>query len=146
MIVLDTSIFIDAIIPFNMERHSIASKLLSIVSEQGLNIYEPQILTIELSGVLVRYKPRDIVEKHINEILRYINIIDYDELHGTAYEIALTTGCRAIDSFFIACAKKTESILVSNDKTQVRNTKKANIKAYHLIEDHKDILKELHKF
>jgi len=59
MIVLDTSIFIDAIIPFDEMRHIRASHLLDIISERGLDIYEPCLLEIELSGVLARYKPRD---------------------------------------------------------------------------------------
>jgi predicted nucleic acid-binding protein len=45
------------------------------------------------------------------------------------------THCRAIDSYFIATAKLTNSILITNDRIMASNAKKANIEAYYLIEE-----------
>ena len=41
MIVLDTSVFVDAIIPFRKDRHELASGVVDLISEKGLELYEP---------------------------------------------------------------------------------------------------------
>lgn len=85
----------------------------------------------------------EIVVEYINEIIHYVNIVDYSELHDTAYRIALATGCRAKDSFFIACTKKTNSIFISNDRLQVENARKARTKTYYLLKEYEELFKEL---
>lgn len=82
---------------------------------------------------------------HINEIMRHVNIVGYEELHEIALDIALSTGCRAIDALFIGCAKETNSILVSSDKVQVLNARKAHIETYYLIGEYDDLLAKLQK-
>jgi len=104
-------------------------------------IYEPKLFIIELSGVLSRYKSKEEVMKHIRKIEDYINLIEYDKIHNLALDISITTGCRAVDAFFIATAKLTGSILISNDKIQVQNTRKTNIKSYYLIKEYKKALR-----
>ena len=74
-----------------------------------------------------------------------MNLVDYNQLHDTALEIALSTGCRAIDAFFIACAKKTNSILVSSDRVQVINARKAQIEAYYLPEEYQTLPAKLRR-
>lgn len=51
-----------------------------------------------------------------------------------ALDVALDTGCRAVDSYFIALAKLTDLILITNDKPMTNNAKKLGIKTYYLIE------------
>jgi predicted nucleic acid-binding protein len=145
MIVLDTSILIDALIPFNIDRNRKSIMVLDIISEKNLDIFEPKLFIIELSAVLIRYKSREIVVKHVNDIIRYVNLIDYNQLHNTALNIVLNTGCRAIDAFFIACAKETNSILISSDKIQVTNARKAGIEAYNLLKEYQLLLNKLQR-
>ena len=145
MIVLDTSVFVDSIIPFNHERHRKSITLLEVVSKKELEVFEPKLIVIELSAVLARYKPRNVVMNHVNEIMRHVNIVGYEELHEIALDIALSTGCRAVDALFIGCAKETNSILVSSDKVQVLNARKAHIETYYLIEEYNDLLAKLQK-
>jgi predicted nucleic acid-binding protein len=57
--------------------------------------------------------------------------MECDDIHEVAVEIALTTGCRAIGSFFMACARCTNPILLSNGGVQVESARKADIEAYH---------------
>ncbi len=64
------------------------------------------------------------MEKHVSEIEKFVNIVEYEALHNQALEIALTTGCRATDALFIATAKYTNSVLLSCDRRQVENAKK----------------------
>jgi len=143
MIVLDTSVFVDAIIPFKKDRYELANNIIDVISRRGLSLYEPKLLVIELSGVLVRFKAMDAVKEHVDSLLDFINILDYSELHEIAFEVALSTGCRAIDSFFIACAKKANSMLISNDELQVLNARRAGVKAFYLLREFKGIQQEL---
>jgi len=140
MIVLDTSVFVDAIIPFHHERHQKSINILGAISGRDLEVFEPRLLIVELSAVLVRYKPRDAVINHVNEITRYVNIVDYEKLHETALDIALRTGCRAVDAFFIGCAKETGSIIVSADRLQVSSARKAGVEAYYLPEEYDELI------
>lgn len=48
-----------------------------------------------------------------------------------AFNVALNTRCRAIDSYFIAIAKLTDSLLISNDKIQINNARKFGVKSYY---------------
>ena len=145
MIVLGTSVLVDAIIPFDAKRHALASKLTGTISERGLKVYEPPLLAIELSGVLARYKPKEAVREHVGEVLAHVNTPGYGELHEAALETALATGRRAIDSFFTACAAKTGSMLVSNDKVQVQSARKACVKAFYLLKEHRELHAELQR-
>ncbi|RLI19823.1 PIN domain-containing protein [Candidatus Bathyarchaeota archaeon] len=101
------------------------------------------MLAVELSAVLARYRPR--LVKHVNEIVKHVNPVGYEELHETAFDIALSTGCRAVDAFFISCAKETNSILISSDEVQISNARKAGVEAYHLLEEYNKLLVKLRK-
>lgn len=74
-----------------------------------------------------------------------MNIIDYEELHEKAFDIALSTGCRAIDAFFLGYAKETSSILVSSDRVQVLNVRRAGVEAYYLLEEYSKLITKLRK-
>jgi|GEM_PF-4840390 len=72
---------------------------------------------------------------HVNEITRYVNIVDYEKLRETALDTALRTGCRAVDALFIGYAKETGSILVSADRLQISSARKVGVDAYYLPEE-----------
>ena len=57
--------------------------------------------------------------------------------------MAIKTGSRAADAYFIATAKLTNSILITNDKIMARNAKKAGIESYYLIEEFGKAVKRL---
>ena len=75
----------------------------------------------------------------IEELLLKMKLVENP--NELAFLISLKTGCRAIDSYFIATAKITDSTLVSNNKIMVKNAKKFGINAYYLLEQQEDILK-----
>jgi uncharacterized protein len=60
-----------------------------------------------------------------------------------ARSIALETGSRAIDSFYIATAKVEEAILISNDRYQIESAKKSGIEVYNLLQNQAIIKKRL---
>lgn len=59
--------------------------------------------------------------------------------------VALETGSRAADSFYIAAAKIEDAILISNDGFQIESAKKSGIEAYNLLLDKGLIKKRLTK-
>jgi hypothetical protein len=60
-----------------------------------------------------------------------------------AFQVSLNTGCRAIDSYFIATAKLTDSILITNDKIMSNNAKNYGIECYYLIEEFKKVIEKV---
>ncbi len=57
MIVLNTPVLVDAIIPFDHERHNESINVLEVISKKELKVFEPRLLIAELSAVLTRYRP-----------------------------------------------------------------------------------------
>jgi len=139
LIVVDTSIWLDLFREGDLERIRLAEKFFEEI--ERLTIYEPQVFRIELAGVLARYYPRDEVERFVNNILNKISLCK--DLEEKAYKVALSTGSRAIDAYFIACASSINSILVSNDKIQVNNARKYGIEAYYLLKEYNAVLNRI---
>ena len=137
MIVIDTSVWLDLFLE-DSDRKKIAEEFMKAIE---VPIYEPEVFKIELAGTLSRRFGRDDVLSFIDDVISKIRLIrNPNEL---AFQIALDTGCRAIDSYFIATAKLTNSILITNDKVMARNAKKAGIDAYYLIEEFDKAVKRL---
>ena len=51
-----------------------SATVLDAVLKRGLEVFEPKLLVIELSAVLVRCRPRGVVVNHVNEVMRYVNV------------------------------------------------------------------------
>jgi len=141
MTVVDTSVFVDALFRFNEERSSVAGSVFEVLQEHRITILEPEIFKIELIGQLVRRIPKQEAIVLYEEIVDRINFVEFKVLNEIAFSICFETGCRAIDSYFIAAAKLTNSILITNDKIMAENAKKAGIKAYYLMEEFSDLMK-----
>lgn len=135
MIVVDTSVYIDALFIFDEHRYELVKNFFRIVQNKGLKVVKPEVLKIELIGQLVRRTKKDEAFKIYNSIISRVDIVNVEKLRELAFSIASETGCRAIDAYFIATAKLTNSILITNDKVMAKNAKKANIDAYYLIEE-----------
>ena len=133
MIVLDTSVIIDSLLPKLGERYKKAEEVLKIV--KNFQIYAPKILKIELASVLGRKKNVNLVRKFVEDLASEINLISEEELFNIAYKIAFVVKGRAADAYFIATAKLTNSILITNDKIMANNAKKAGVEGYYLIEE-----------
>ena len=147
MIVLDTSLFTDYLILFEEDRHRKARKLFSQISEHDFIIYEPFLFEVELSGILRRKYSKKKTVEILKDVKSKIETVDEKYLHEIAINIAMKTHCRAVDSYFIATAKFTNSILITNDRVMANNAKKYGIEAYYMIEEFDKTInriKELH--
>lgn len=140
MIVIDTSVWLDLFLE-NQHRRSLAENLIRLVEEKELQIYEPEVFKVELAGVLARKFKKEDVLNFIEELLSKIRLVENP--NEVAFSVSLQTGCRAIDAYFIATAKITGSLLVSNDKMMIKNAKKFGIDAHYLLEQYNDIFKRL---
>ncbi len=79
-----------------------------------------------------------------NEIIDRVVIIDnidYDLL----LDIALSTACRAIDTYYIAVAHMFSGILVSADKIMINNARKYGVEAYYIhdINDYSSLISRI---
>ena len=115
---VDAGVFADYyfLFPKNPERHKRARTILDKLSDLSLPVYEPFLFEVELRAVLVRRIDPKYVLDILNVVLGYINVIDEKLFHDKAAEIALFTGCRAVDAYYIAAAKHVNAILITNDR------------------------------
>lgn len=142
MIVIDTSVFIDALFEYDTKRTELAKKLFWLVQDRGITIAEPDIFKVELIGQLVRRMPREEAMRLYELIVEKIETVDTCKLREISFEIALKTGCRAIDSLYISVAHSRRGILISSDRFQVESARKYGIKAFYLLEE----LQEIERF
>ncbi len=144
-VVLDTSVFIDGIFRYDEYRYEIAKETFRVIQSKFLDVIVPEVFKIELIGQLVRRIEKEEALKIYNEIIEKVVIIPIEKIRELAFSVAHDTGCRAIDAYFIATAKFTNSILITNDKTMATNAKKYGIEAYYLIKEFNDVKERLKK-
>jgi len=141
-VTLDTSVLADLFLPVEEGRKVRAKGIIEIAEEREVVIYNPKIFIIEFLSVLRRFLSKEMVESAL-QLSRNINLFDESEIFEVARELSLEVHPRAIDAYFIAAAKLTDPILISNDKTMVNNSRKAGIEAYYLIEEHDRVVGRL---
>ncbi|ADC64382.1 PilT protein domain protein [Ferroglobus placidus DSM 10642] len=141
MIVVDTSVWVDLFIPKNKVRSDLAEKAFEVIEEKGIEIYAPKLFVIEFISMMKRLAgnmiPTNVFDK--------INLLDEAVIFETAKDVALKAHPRAADAYFIATAKITNSILITNDRVMANNAKNYGIEAYHLIEEFDNAVERLKK-
>ncbi len=80
MIVVDTSVFIDAIFRFDENRYELMRKFFRLVQNSGLSIIVPEVFKVELIGQLVRRTKRDDAFKIYNGITGNVDIVDIERI------------------------------------------------------------------
>ena len=135
MIVIDTSVLVDYIFEEDVTRNNIAKETLKLV--KGLRVFAPRILLIEFMAV-ARRLGMTISKLDVVRLTADFVLLSEDKIFDEAFNHP-----RAADAYFIATAKLTNSILITNDRVMARNAKKAGIEAYYLIEDFDKAVKRL---
>ena len=140
-VVVDVSVFVDyfTVVEDKRIRHKVAVEFLNKLSDRGATVYEPFVFEVELCAVLVRYIEPKYVTKILEVIVDHVAIVEEDKLHSKAKAIALKTGCRAIDAYYIATARLIDAILVTNDAIMKSNADRAEVEAYYLLEDYEEL-------
>ena len=130
-LVIDVSVFIDRLFIYDEERSRRARNVFRAVDRKGFNVFEPQVFGIEPSSQLIRRKPRDIAKRVYDEIIERVIVVEeigYDLLLNIAFQ----TGCRAIDTYYIATVSIVDGILISADKVMVTNARRYGVDAYYI--------------
>ena len=132
-LVVDVSVFIDALFVYDEERSERARSLFRMVSRKGYNIFEPAIFGVELASQLARRKPRRQAKRIYEEIVDKVIIVEEVE-YDLLLDIAFSTGCRAVDSYYIAVASILSVPLVSADRVMVFNARRYGVDAYYTLD------------
>lgn len=145
MRVVDASVFIDLLFEYNSDRTQCAEELFPSLEQKGLTVLEPDLFKVELTGQIARRVKKDQAVKICEQIFQERAFINTHMIFDEALFVALETGSRAADSFYIAAAKIEDAILISNDGFQIESAKKSGIEAYNLLLDKGLIKKRLTK-
>lgn len=132
MLVIDTSVFVDYLFEEDDNRNKTANEFLNSI--EGLTVFIPKIFLIELISVAKRLGIK-ISRKDVEELVADFEVLSEDFVFEEAFNVAEQVHPRAADSYFIASAKLTNSILVSSDRLMVTNGRKYGIEAYYLLEE-----------
>ncbi len=136
---VDTSVLADLVLEYDEKRTRIAEDVVGSISH--CTIINPSLVMVELAGLLVRkFQPQE-VEKMVADILEEIVCVNNPD--DMAYRIALETGSRAADAYFIATAKMANSILLTNDRIMAENAKRVGVEAYYLLEEFDAVIKRI---
>lgn len=84
-----------------------------------------------------------ITRLEVIELTSDLILLSEDVLFEEAFKIAETVHSRASDVYFIATAKLTNSILITNDKIMNENAKKYGVESYYLIEEYEKVEKRI---
>ena len=146
-LVIDVSVFIDRLFIYNEERSRRARNVFKIVDMKGYNIFEPQIFGIELASQLIRRKPKDIARRMYDEIMDRVIVVEEIE-YDLLLDVAFQTGCRAVDTYYIATTSIVDGKLVSADKVMVTNAKRYGVNAYYIhdIKEYNELMSKLQQF
>ncbi|WP_297506468.1 type II toxin-antitoxin system VapC family toxin [Thermococcus sp.] len=138
MIVLDANVLIDALFEGNPKRRKLALDFFKLA--EGKPVYIPRIFIIEVLSVAKRLGV-GIDYRTLLSLIEEFNVKEESELFNLAVYVSENVHPRAVDAYYIATAMLTGSILVSNDRIMVKNSRKAGIEAFYLLEEF-DKLKE----
>ncbi|MEM2243896.1 MAG: type II toxin-antitoxin system VapC family toxin [Archaeoglobaceae archaeon] len=112
MIVLDTSIFVDYLFEKNEKRKEIARKMLGQL--EGKEVAVPKVFLIELISIGRRLGFK-IKKEDVLEFYSELTFVGEEEIIEILFDVAETVHPRAIDAYFIATAKLTNSILITTE-------------------------------
>ena len=106
------------------------------VTRQGIGVYAPCLFLAEVAGVLVRFLPPNITRGVIERLRDEVTLVGDDLYFTEAVEIALITGSRGADSYYIGLAKILNVPLATTDKVQALNAKKSKIRSFYILNEH----------
>ena len=140
-VTLDTTVLIKGIIPPRRQKkdpiykeqlrlHSLAKSILRNVENRKTEMNIPAISLIEVASVGARLTGKDKRGIQASDYVREHGNIIYDMfLLNDAIRIAARTKSSGFDTIFIACAKLTDSTLITDDKKMYEAAIKTGVTA-----------------
>jgi len=127
-VVLDTSVIVKSILkpprhlPPHVYKREVETRrkihaILEILESQGYTVYLPRAGIVEVAAVLKRGGlGRQAVTRLVKSIEETFIIVGEDIVYGKAFEVALERAPSGFDTYFIALAAVTSSMLITDDK------------------------------
>ena len=138
-VVLDTSVVAKSVLapPMYLSRNVYERELktrgkirviLDVLRERNFKVFFPKSGTVEVASVLKR---SGMTREQILDVLESLNrtfiVIDENIIYDKALEIALSTAPSGFDTYFLALALLTSSLLITDDKGMADQAEKLNI-------------------
>ncbi len=144
-VVIDASVAIDLFAGRDKTRVEVAEKIFMCFKARDGHVrrFAPRLFLAEVSGVLARFLPPSRVRSIVQRLESEIITVGDDLYFRESIEIALKTGSRGAHSYYIGLARTLSAILVTSDRIQALNAKRAGVQAYYALEEVGDILKQL---
>jgi len=143
-LVVDASLIVDLFAAKDEARALRAEKVLECVKRRKINVYVPRLFLIEVAGVLVRYLTPTTVERVVDTLSNEVILVGDEAYFNISLEIALATGSRGADSYYLGLARILNVPLATSDKVQAQNARKAEIKSFYILNNNE--LEELIKY
>ncbi|GBF09934.1 hypothetical protein apy_16590 [Aeropyrum pernix] len=99
---------------------------------------------VEVTGVLVRYLTPTTVKRIVDALSSDVVLVGDEAYFKISVEIALTTGSRGADSYYLGLAKIHNLPLATSDKIQAQNARKAGIRSFYILNNNE--LEELMQY
>ena len=135
-LIIDASVVVDLFAGREELRIVSAEKVFECVARQGIAVYAPRLFLTEVAGVLVRFLPPSIVRGVVERLRDEVTLVGDDLYFTEAVKIALTTGSRGADSYYIGLAKTLNAPLATSDRVQALNAKKIKIPSFYILNKH----------
>ncbi len=134
-LVIDASLAIDLFAGRDVRRVALAEEVFRCAASSNIRVYVPRLFLVEVAGVLVRFLAPSLVEEVVNRLEEEISIIGDDLYFERAVKIALATGSRGADAYYIGLAEAIRAPLATSDKVQAQNAKRAGVRAYYVLDE-----------
>jgi predicted nucleic acid-binding protein len=136
--VLDTSVLVKSIFkPLRslsqetysreLETHEKCKAIIKLIEERDVEVHVPKVCVVEIAAVARRLAGRTLAARASKGIIKSYNIADEDTFFQIAWDVALETGCSGFDSYFIALAKREDTILLTDDCGMHHHAKEAGV-------------------
>ena len=145
-IVLDTSVFVKGFVPpkrkkrdevyySRLELHRKAKSILDDVTMGRILLHEPVVMLIETASVVSRLSNNPALSRLAISFITEHSLLYSDVyLLETAIDLGIITKASGFDVLFLACAKKADAKLVTDDKKMYEKALRAGIEAELLRE------------
>ena len=121
----------DAIFKEQFRIHKVASSILDYIYDGKDRLFVPTIVLVEIAAVASRLTGDEKIGTETAYFVKSIasRVVSENELLDEAVFIASKTKISGFDSVFIACAKITDSILITDDRKMYEAAIKTGIKS-----------------
>ena len=133
-IVVDASVAVDLFAARDPSRVEAAEKLFRCVSPRSIGVYVPRLFLAEVAGVLVRFLRPGLVRNVVMRLGEEVTAVGDSLYFEKSIEVALATGSRGADAYYVGLAGVLDAPLATSDRVQALNASRAGIQAFYILD------------